>query len=83
MSTFVETNRDWMTAAACTSTDPEIFFPTTGSPGLRAYQICGGCPVRQRCADYADATHATFGIWGGLNTEQRYRRARRRQQAAP
>jgi len=74
-------DRDWMTEAACTSTDPEIFFPDGGVPSVAATRICGVCPVRRQCADYANATGVRYGIWGGMSTDDRYRRARARQEA--
>jgi len=58
---------DWRTRAACLHDDPELFFPdcTSGPVIDRAKQICGGCPVRARCLDWALSHGAAFGIWGG------------------
>ena len=71
------------TQAACTATDPELFFPigTTG-PALaqtaEAQHICRGCPVRSACLEWAMQTGADFGIWGGLAEDER-RALQRRQ----
>lgn len=35
--------------------------------------ICRACPVRAECLDWALATREPFGIWGGLNEEERRR----------
>ena len=73
---------DWQRNAACTSHDPELFFPIgTASPALaqleRARQICRSCPVQARCLEWAIDIGADDGIWGGLNEEER-RSLRRR-----
>lgn len=73
------TGREWMAKAACRGHDPDAWFPTVGKPSGEAVAICTGCPVREQCADYADAHGERHGLWGGLTTDERYRRARRRQ----
>lgn len=67
---------DWRELAACLSENPELFFPTSGTArGLlqvfRAKAVCIGCPVRQRCLDYALDTRQAYGIWGGLSEDER------------
>lgn len=37
----------------------------------RAKTICGSCPVRQPCLDYAISIREPHGIWGGLNENER------------
>lgn len=37
----------------------------------RAKQVCAACPVRARCLDHAIATEERYGIWGGLNQDER------------
>lgn len=70
----------WKADGACVDhPNPELWFPTKGSPGQRmkeARRICAGCPVRQECLDYALRNHEHFGMWGGL-TERERRRHRR------
>jgi len=65
---------DWRTRAACLHDDPELFFPDcTSDPVIdRAKQICGGCPVRARCLDWALSHDAVFGIWGGRTEAERH-----------
>ena len=77
LDTTVDT--DWMTAAACRGTDPDLFFPTRGTPqaAIRAAQaICATCPVVSACRTCADLTGETHGIWGG-ETERGRRQTRR------
>ena len=73
----------WRDAAACTATDPELFFPIgTSGPALaqtaKALQICRGCPARHACLEWAIQTGADFGIWGGLTEDERRALQRRR-----
>lgn len=62
---------EWTRQGLCTQADPEIFFPPKGNPGIRAKQICAGCPVRAECLAYAIEADEEFGIWGGLNRAER------------
>jgi WhiB family redox-sensing transcriptional regulator len=60
----------WSQHAICVGEDPEIFFPSYGDPSAAARRVCANCPVRIDCLEYAvDADE--FGIWGGLDQEQR------------
>lgn len=76
---------DWRTRAACSTADPELFFPigTTG-PALgqveAAKRVCAGCPVREDCLEFALASNQEAGIWGGLTEDERrtLKRARQR-----
>ena len=83
-------NYDWRHHAACRDEDPELFFPLSEiGPGARqvdrAKAICGRCPVRAQCLEYAIDNGLDHGIFGGTTeTERRTlrRRARRNQPAA-
>jgi WhiB family transcriptional regulator, redox-sensing transcriptional regulator len=67
---------DWTNRAACLSAEPETFFPV-GSTGRAldevsvAKAICRTCGVLDECRDYALATRQPFGVWGGLDEEER------------
>ncbi|HEX2578644.1 MAG TPA: WhiB family transcriptional regulator [Aquihabitans sp.] len=77
-----EADPRWREDAACRGTDPGLWFPpqsVTLSAEVRA--ICGGCPVRTECQEYAIVTVQTHGIWGGL-TRRDLEAARRRRRAA-
>jgi WhiB family redox-sensing transcriptional regulator len=68
----------WTARASCTETDPGIFFPPHGDPATEARQICARCPVRDDCLAYALDADERYGIWGGLDPDER-RSLRRRQ----
>jgi WhiB family transcriptional regulator, redox-sensing transcriptional regulator len=66
----------WWSRAACTSADPDLFFPISRS-GLavaqvhRAKAVCAACQVRADCLRYALATGPLHGVWGGMTEEER------------
>ena len=78
---FNENGTAWRTSAACRGCDVELFFPV-GSTGPAVDQIaaakavCGHCPVRADCLDFALVTNQESGVWGGATEEER-RRLRR------
>jgi WhiB family transcriptional regulator, redox-sensing transcriptional regulator len=61
----------WIDQAACLTADPAIFFPEGHESDAEAKQYCAGCPVLDCCRDYALATREEFGVWGGLNEDER------------
>jgi WhiB family redox-sensing transcriptional regulator len=68
----------WADRAACTDTDPELFFSPDGERGQarvrreqRAKAVCARCDVRAECLTYAVDTKQRDGVWGGLDEEQR------------
>ena len=67
---------DWYDRAACASAEPETFFPV-GSGGAAvdevaaAKAVCARCSVQSECRDFALATRQPFGVWGGLDEDQR------------
>ena len=75
---------DWRHRSACLDEDPELFFPITETGPTAAAQIaearivCGGCPVRDLCLQWALNTGQDAGVWGGL-TERERRALRRRE----
>ena len=67
---------DWSNRAACLGAEPELFFPIgTGGAALdevgAAKAVCSTCAVLSDCRDYALRTRQPFGVWGGLDEEQR------------
>jgi len=78
------TRSSWRERAACREAGTELFFPI-GATGAAAdetrlaRQICASCPVRTECLTYALTTGQQYGIWGGLDEQER--RAQRQQQA--
>jgi WhiB family redox-sensing transcriptional regulator len=63
----------WQADALCAQTDPEAFFPEKGGSTRDAKKVCGSCPVKQQCLDYALANDERFGIWGGMSERERRR----------
>jgi WhiB family redox-sensing transcriptional regulator len=63
--------RDWRDEALCAQTDYDAFFPAKGASLKGAKRVCGRCPVRAACLDYALTNDERFGIWGGLSPSQR------------
>jgi WhiB family redox-sensing transcriptional regulator len=61
----------WQDAALCAQSDAEAWFPEKGGSVALPKAICGRCPVRTECLEFALETEQRFGIWGGLSTEQR------------
>ncbi|MCW2900007.1 MAG: whiB [Streptosporangiaceae bacterium] len=69
-------DQGWMDRAACLTRDPELFFPigTTGPAAQQAdsaKRICALCPARIECLEYAIETGQDFGVWGGLDEDER------------
>jgi WhiB family redox-sensing transcriptional regulator len=73
----VESDDDWMRAAACKGLT-HLFFPTAAERPqarerreLHAKQVCGGCGVRTQCMDFA-RDHHEYGFWGGESEDERH-----------
>ena len=74
----------WAEQALCAQADPDAWFPRQGRTAATARRICGACPVRIQCLDYALSGADTWGgittgIWGGTTPRERaaMRQARR------
>ena len=67
-----ENDPSWRNNAACLGADSGVFFPDRGTNATEAKQICGGCPVQAECLEYALRTRPVYGIWGGLNHNERW-----------
>ena len=69
----------WQVKAACRGPQAAVFFPPPQferkadrlERERRAKAICGECPARQECLEYALANDERFGIWGGLSERER------------
>ncbi|MCP2163756.1 WhiB family transcriptional regulator [Goodfellowiella coeruleoviolacea] len=69
---------DWQLRGACRSMSSEVFFHPEQERGRararrqeRAKQICRQCPVMAECREHALAVEEPFGIWGGLDEQER------------
>lgn len=68
----------WQDFALCLETDPDVFFPEKGSSADPARSVCGECPVRLQCLDYALSRELAYGVFGGLTPRERQALVRRR-----
>ena len=74
----------WRDSAACREQDPDLFFPVAHTQGWRtqtkqAKAVCGTCPVRETCLEWALDTGQAAGVWGGMSAGERRRIARPRE----
>ncbi|MGH9105469.1 MAG: WhiB family transcriptional regulator [Acidimicrobiales bacterium] len=77
--TAVHSTDDWQARAACRGQSAAIFFAPTHferkeARAMRERQakaVCGSCPVRKECLDYALRIREPHGIWGGLSEVER------------
>lgn len=73
--------RRWAKRAMCTeerlgiplSEIDRLFFPGRGETSATASMICRACPVRAVCLEWALASQAAHGVFGGLGPAQRQR----------
>jgi WhiB family redox-sensing transcriptional regulator len=73
---------DWRHAAECLNYVGLVdFFPARGESARDAKAICGVCPVREDCLEYAMRWELLHGVWGGLS--ERERRQLRRERKGP
>ncbi|MEE8601916.1 WhiB family transcriptional regulator [Euzebya tangerina] len=70
---------DWQTHGLCRTIDSSIFFPPAQfehkpereTREKRAKAICGECPVKAECIDWALTTKEPHGVWGGYSESER------------
>jgi len=63
--------------------DGDIFFPAgsryqVAIQAMEAKRVCGACPVRAECLDWAVETRQDAGVWGGLTENERAELLRKR-----
>jgi Transcription factor WhiB. len=73
----------WMLQAKCRGATNSEFFPSDGVGVELAQRICGNCPVRPECLEYALKFRIEHGVWGGASERERRRILRRRRQLNP
>ena len=72
-------DRSWQPVALCRGNHSHLFFPPSTAERkdererreLRAKSICGVCPVKAQCLEYAMEIREPYGIWGGLTESER------------
>ena len=83
-----EPENDWRPEAACRGLDPELFFSSDDIVNRQerlereaeAKAVCTRCTVRKDCLSYALDAGERYGIWGGLNPQERRALGRARAQ---
>lgn len=78
----------WSDDAACSGVETAVFFPV-GSGGVSAAveaeyakTFCAPCPVRGECLTHALTRRETYGVWGGLDEDERAELLRQARRAA-
>ena len=69
----------WQTSGACRSGAGTDFYPPMHTERKherlarerRAKSVCAACPVRVECLEHAVVFDERYGIWGGLNQDER------------
>lgn len=74
----IQETYEWQYLGACREVDPETFFSPDAERGPRrrareaaAKALCGVCPVVQECLNHALTVREPYGVWGGLNINER------------
>jgi hypothetical protein len=57
--------------AVCGGKDPAPWFPRTGESPATGKALCGTCPARAKCLDWALAKGEKVGTWGGTTPDER------------
>lgn len=78
----------WSQDAACSGVETDAFFPV-GAQGVPpkleaeyAKSVCVPCPVRSACLAHALTRPEHFGVWGGMDEEERAELLRMARRAA-
>ena len=74
----IQETYEWQYDGACRGVDPETFFSPDAERGPRrraresaAKALCAVCPVVQECLNHALTVREPYGVWGGLNINER------------
>jgi WhiB family redox-sensing transcriptional regulator len=67
----------WASRALCAQTDPELFYSDSPAQIAQAKDVCRRCPVQHECLAHALATEEDWGVWGGLDRDERRQILRR------
>src|SRR5690625_3197456 len=61
----------WHTGAACRERPDLDFIDPEPDQAEQCRTVCAGCPVREQCLADALAAGEPWGIWGGLDPDER------------
>jgi hypothetical protein len=65
---------DRSTNPACGPDTAELFYPGWGGSTRPAKALCGSCPVRNPCLQWAVDNRERWGVWGGRHFERKTRK---------
>lgn len=69
---------EWQTRAACKGrVDLDFIEPKSPAEDAECRALCAGCPVREQCLASALASGEAWGLWGGVDADERLRIAER------
>lgn len=75
---------EWRARAACRGrVDLDFIDPRTPAEAAECRGLCAGCPVREQCLAEALTTGEAWGIWGGLDADEREPLAEQQGHPAP
>lgn len=57
--------------APCASADPDAWFSTDKGDIGYAKRVCGECPFKQECLEFAMQDPELHGVWGGKTRLER------------
>jgi WhiB family redox-sensing transcriptional regulator len=63
----------WRADALCAQVGGDAFFPEKGDSPKQAKAICGRCPAKRPCLEYALEHRIRPGVWGGYTDKERRR----------
>lgn len=67
-----DVRQPWWERGSCRrGNNAEAFFPEKGKSNHDAKIICGSCPVKIECLNYAIRRREPYGIWGGKSPHER------------
>lgn len=75
----------WHKQAACRDLPSVWWFPephTTMLEIAAARNTCKTCEVKAQCLEYALAANEQYGLWGGMDFDERRRERRKRMKEA-
>lgn len=70
----------WQERAECRGEELEMFFSADHEAEAKA--VCGWCPVRDECLDWAIELNTSHGVYGGMTADERKAERRRRMRRA-
>lgn len=71
--TAASNDKTWRDQAACIGMPESMFFIERGQSDKPAKAVCAGCPVIERCLQFALDNGEQHGVWGGTSERQRRR----------